>query len=77
MDHSICYPSYDGRESYPAQLIPSKALPGKRWIRNIDSEDICHLDDESEEQRSPMLWLDQDQETILCTGDSIQILSSF
>lgn len=67
--YTVRYPSYDGKGSSLARLIPYKGLFGKWLVRNIDSEEICRLYDEYEEQKSSVLWLDQDRENILHTRD--------
>lgn len=67
--YTVRYPSYDGKGSFLSQLIPSKGLLGKWSVRDIDSEEICGFYDDCEEQKSSVLWLDQDREKILHTRD--------
>jgi hypothetical protein len=67
--YTVRYPSYDGKGSFLSQLIPSQGLFGKWLSRNIDGEEICRICDEYEEQKSSVLWLDQDRENILHTRD--------
>lgn len=67
--YTVRYPSYDGRGSFLSQLIPSQGLQGKWLVRNIDSEEICRFYDDYEDEKTSMLWLDQDRESILHTRD--------